>query len=111
MVCHRGQFLAPNYSFILYINDICNVSKLLRFILFANDKNIFNKGDNLDALSKEISAELDKLHIWFNVNKLSLNVQKTNFIIVGNRHDKKYCIDYSWAIKLDKFMLLNSLEC
>ena len=30
-------------------------------------------------------AELDKLHVWLSVNKLSLNVDKTNFILFGNR--------------------------
>ena len=29
--------------------------------------------------------ELDKLNVWFTVNKLSLNVSKTNFILFGNR--------------------------
>ena len=69
----QGSVLGPKL-FIMYINDICNVSKLLKFILFADDTNIFNKGDDLHVLCREISSELDKLNVWFNVNKLSLNV-------------------------------------
>lgn len=78
----QGSVLGPKL-FILYINDLCNVSQLLRFILFADDTNIFRFGNNLETLCREISLELDKLHVWFDVNKLSLNVQKTNFIIFG----------------------------
>ena len=33
--------------------------------------------------------ELDKLNVWFSVNKLSLNISKTNFIIFGNRKVKE----------------------
>ena len=29
--------------------------------------------------------ELDKLHAWFIVNKLSLNILKTNYILFGSR--------------------------
>ena len=69
----QGSVLGPKL-FILYINNICNVSKLLKFILFADDTNILNNGDNLEVLCKEISTELNKLHIWFDVNKLSLKI-------------------------------------
>ena len=35
----QGSILGPTL-FILYINDICNVSKLVKFILFADDTNV-----------------------------------------------------------------------
>ena len=57
------------------------VSKLLKFILFADDTNIFRSGLDINVLCKEISDELDKLKTWFNVNKLSLNVLKTNYVV------------------------------
>ena len=80
----QGSILGPKL-FILYINDICNVSKLLQFVLFADDTNIFCSDVNILDLCKNVSLELDKLNIWFAVNKLSLNVSKTNFILFGNR--------------------------
>jgi len=81
----QGSILGPKL-FILYINDICNVSDIMRLILFADDTNIFKSGHNLNALAAEISLELNKLQVWFNVNKLSLNVQKTNYILFGRTH-------------------------
>ena len=71
--------------FILYINDICNASTSLKFILFADDTNVLYSGVDIQTICECISRELDKLHVWLSVNKLSLNVDKTNFILFGNR--------------------------
>ena len=53
----------------------------LKLILFADDTNLFRSSDNLQQLCREVSVELNKLNVMFKVNKLSLNVDKTNFII------------------------------
>ena len=42
----QGSILGPSL-FILYINDICNSSNLLKFTLFADDTNIFYEDSNL----------------------------------------------------------------
>ncbi len=34
---------------------------------------------------KQSCRELNKLHVWLSVNKRSLNVDKTNYILFGNR--------------------------
>ena len=47
--------------FLLYINDICNVSNMLDFILFADETNIFYKHKNIDIMCTIVSVELDKL--------------------------------------------------
>ena len=88
----QGSILGPAL-FILYVNDMCNVSKYLKSILFADDTNLFYAGKDLDEVCKIVSRELNILHIWFQVNKLSLNVAKTNFMIFGNnRFEENYMI-------------------
>ena len=53
----------------LYINDICNVSEIVNFILFADDTNVFYSDHDINNLCTTMSNELDKLHAWFTVNK------------------------------------------
>ena len=71
--------------FLLYINDICNVSNLLKFVLFADDTNIFCSSTSLHDLQDTINRELDKLFVWFSVNRLSLNLGKTNYMLFRSR--------------------------
>ena len=79
----QGSILGPK-RFVLYVNDICNISKILKFVLFADDTNIFCSGHDAMQLSRYIGNELDKLSVWFAVNKLILNVSKTHFMVFGN---------------------------
>ena len=82
----QGSILGPKL-FIIYINDMIKTSKLLKFILFADDTNIFCSGKDVNELSKLVTRELDKLKNWFATNKLSLNVTKTNFMLFSRNAD------------------------
>ena len=71
----QGSVLGP-LLFLIYINDICNSSNLLSFILFADDTNLLMSHKNLDTLIAKINEELEKVTIWLQLNKLSLNLTK-----------------------------------
>ena len=79
----QGSVLGPKL-FLLYIDDICNVSQLLKLVLFADDTNIYYSHKDVKQLVNTLNTELVKLQDWFAVNKLSLNILKTNFMIFGN---------------------------
>ena len=51
------------------------------FILFADDTNIFNSHSSIETLINHANSELDKVADWFQLNKLTLNLDKTNFIL------------------------------
>ena len=46
--------------FLLYINDLPNISTKLQFYLFADDTNIYYESENLKSMEKTINAELKK---------------------------------------------------
>ena len=77
----QGSLLGPKL-FILYINDICNISRILQFTIFADDKDILYS--NIDILYNQINNELNRLHVWFNIYKQSLNICKTNYKMFSN---------------------------
>ena len=80
-----GLYFRSQIVCSVYINDICNISSVLNFILFADNTNIFCSGKDLDSLYRTVSSELNKLSDWFAVNKLSLNIAKTSFMIFSKR--------------------------
>ena len=81
----QGLNLGPKL-FILYINDNDNISEIMKFVLFADDTNILCKHENYVSLCELVNIEMSKLSKWFSINKLSLNVKKTSYMLFGNRH-------------------------
>ena len=51
----------------------------------------YYESNSLNELEKTVNKELSKLYLWVNVNRLSLNIDKTNFIIFHpfNKPSKK----------------------
>ena len=83
----QGSILGP-LLFLLYVNDLANVSSVLFPVLFADDTNIFVHGKNLSEMVSVLNTELKKIVNWLHSNKLSLNVTKTHYIIFSSK--RKY---------------------
>ena len=50
-------------------------------ILFAGDTKLFCTGTDLKDMMRQINEEMAKIYAWINANKLSLNIDKTNFMM------------------------------
>ena len=59
--------------------------------LFADDTNLFYADTNLKSLEKTVSSELLKVSDWLNANKLTLNVKKSNYVILRPYQRKLNC--------------------
>ena len=70
--------------FIVYFNDLNCASNILKPIMFTNDINLFCSG----TLLQTASIELEKIAIWFQANKISLNESKTKFTLFHKSWDK-----------------------
>ena len=75
-----GSILGPLLC-LLYINDLPAVSKLSMPILFADDTNLFCTSHNVNSFIEKIKRELVNVYAWVQSNKLSLNIDKTNYML------------------------------
>ena len=82
----QGSLLGP-LLFILYINDLQNSSQILSFICFADDTNLFLSHRNPNTLLNLMNNELQLVQSWIHANKLSLNIEKTNYMLFSNSLD------------------------
>lgn len=106
----QGSNLGP-LLFLLYINDLGNLPLKGTPRLFADDTALFYPGVNVTSLINDIESDLIVLAQYFNQNLLSLNVQKTKYMIFHSRrnslsvhHDP--VIDNQNIENVDKFKYL-----
>ena len=83
----QGSILGP-LLFLIYVNDLANVSKHAITILFADDTNTIFEAHTYDELMAMIQNDLICISTWFKANKLALNESKTKFMIFHKYFDK-----------------------
>ena len=102
----QGSVLGP-LLFLLFINDIQNSSRKFRFYLFADDTNILYVDKDLRSLEKVVNEEFKNVYNWLAVNKLTINIRKSNFVIF-HPHQKKITYQPKDQIYNNE---TNKLEC
>ena len=78
-------------------------------ILFADDTNLFIKSRNLNELVIDINYNLELVLQWCNQNKLTLNVDKTNIILIKNPQNN-FKLAYNIMLDTKSLTLVNELR-
>ena len=110
----QGSILGP-LLFLIYINDMVFASEIFASIMYADDTTLsctvnFKKSVLTDISETELNNELQKISTWLKLNKLSLNVSKTKFMIFHTPTKKvstpKLMIDDSVIERVTEFNFL-----
>ena len=80
----QGSILGP-LLFLIYINDLPNSLRDAVPRMFADDTNLTLSAKTLTELKLALTPELNNLSCWLKANRLSLNVAKTELMIIGSR--------------------------
>ena len=79
----QGSILGP-LIFLLFINDLSNCLTHSTPGLFADDTNITVAGRDISVIENLMNDDLKNIGDWLTTNKLSLNLTKTEFILIDS---------------------------
>ena len=69
----------------IFINDLPK-SNSMKSILFADDAVLVQSDNNLGKLQISVNHEMTKVMDWLTADKLSLNISKTKYMLITNKH-------------------------
>ena len=87
----QGTILGP-LLFLLYINDLPNCLRYSQPRMYADDTSITFASSDVDEINNCFNHSLlcfnhdfERIGVWLVVNKLTLNMTKTEFFLIGSK--------------------------
>jgi ribonucleases P/MRP protein subunit RPP40 len=81
----QGSVLGP-ILFLIYVNGLFSLNLKGKIQLYADDAVILYSEKTFDDLYVSMSQDLNILKNWFTINRLSMNIEKTKFIIYETKN-------------------------
>ena len=79
----QGSIPGP-LLFTVYINDLPDRLDFLDITLCADDTVLFIYSKSIYSIDSKLNSDLDKVSKWFISHQLTLNINKTKFIIIDS---------------------------
>ena len=86
----QGSILGP-LLFLIYINDIPEISMYAKFILYADDANIIVSANTIEEVYNQLHCLIDNLVKWVYCNGLALNLKKTKYMLFSRSKTELPC--------------------
>ena len=80
----QGSNLGP-LLFLVYINDLPRCLSHSTTSMFADDTNLTTNGGSSDEVITKLNVDLERVHQWLLANRVTLNKEKTEYMIIGSR--------------------------
>ena len=77
----QGSVLGP-LLFLIYINGLHKAIRYCKVHHFADDTNLFHRNKSVKSPNKLVNHDMKQLNNWLSANKIPLNVQKTELLIL-----------------------------
>lgn len=84
----QGSLLG-SLLFFLYINDLPHCLRYSKVKMFVDDTNITSSAETFDDLQRLVNVGLNNINKWLLANKLTFNLTKTEFIIIGSENRRR----------------------
>ncbi|CAB3980152.1 RNA-directed DNA polymerase from mobile element jockey-like [Paramuricea clavata] len=82
----QGSTLGP-LLFLIYINDLPNSLEYSSTRMFADDTILTVSGKSMQDVEVAINHDLTNVKQWLSANRLSLNLVKTEYLLIGSRYN------------------------
>ncbi len=81
----KGKVVDHHTTFLLFHNDLPTVTEACETNMYAGDTEIdsASKSDCPEELENSLNSDLCKISEYSNINRLSLNVPKFEFMLIG----------------------------